>query len=45
MLPQFETKIKKVSKGSDVVSYSQRDTDFTDSIQPEDLTYGVNMNR
>jgi hypothetical protein len=43
MLPQFETKIKKVSKGSDVVSYSQRDADFTDSIQPEDLTYGVNM--
>jgi len=43
MLPQFEAKIKKVSKGSDVVSYSQRDADFTDSIQPEDLTYGVNM--
>ena len=43
MLPQFETKIKKVSKGSDVVSYSQRDADFTDTIQPEDLTYGVNM--
>jgi len=43
MLPQFEAKIKKVSKGSDVVSYSQRDADFTDTIQPEDLTYGVNM--
>ena len=43
MLPQFEAKIKKVTKGSDVVSYSQRDIDFTDSIQPEDLTYGVNM--
>ena len=43
MLPQFETKIKKVTKGSDVVSYSQRDIDFTDSIQPEDLTYGVSM--
>ncbi len=43
MLPQFETKIKKVTKGSDVVSYSQRDAEFTDSIQPEDLTYGVNM--
>lgn len=43
MLPEFETKIKKVTKGSDVVSYSQRDSEFTDSIQPEDLTYGVNM--
>ena len=43
MLPQFEAKIKKVTKGSDVVSYSQRDIDFTDSIQAEDLTYGVNM--
>ena len=43
MLPQFETRIKKVTKGSDVVSYSQRDAEFTDSIQPEDLTYGVNM--
>ena len=44
MLPQFEAKIKKVTKGSDVISYSQRDTDFTDSIQSEDLTYGINMN-
>ena len=43
MLPQFQAKIKKVTKGSDVVSYSQRDVEFTDSIQPEDLTYGVNM--
>ena len=43
MLPQFQAKIKKVTKGSDVVSYSQRDAEFTDSIQPEDLTYGVNM--
>ena len=42
MLPQFETRIKKVTKGTDVVSYSQRDAEFTDSIQPEDLTYGVN---
>jgi hypothetical protein len=42
MLPQFETRIKKVAKGTDVVSYSQRDAEFTDSIQPEDLTYGVN---
>ena len=44
MLPQFERKIKNVTKGTDVVSYSQRDNDFTDSIQPEDLTYGINMN-
>ena len=42
MIPQFETRIKKVTKGTDVVSYSQRDAEFTDSIQPEDLTYGVN---
>ena len=39
----LKAKIKKVTKGSDVVSYSQRDIDFTDSIQAEDLTYGVNM--
>ena len=43
MLPQFQAKIKKVTKGTDVISYSQRDEDFTDSIQPEDVTYGINM--
>ena len=42
MLPQHEARIKKVTKGTDVVSYSQRDADFTDSIQPEDITMGVN---
>jgi len=43
MLPQFEARIKKVTKGTDVISYSQRDTEFTDSIQPDDITHGVNM--
>tara|TARA_Y100000592_G_scaffold33767_2_gene53607 strand:- start:17629 stop:19884 length:2256 start_codon:yes stop_codon:yes gene_type:complete len=42
MLPQHEAKIKKVTKGTDVVSYSQRDIEFTDSIQPDDISYGVN---
>ena len=42
MLPQHEAKIKKVTKGTDVVSYSQRDVEFTDSIQPDDISYGVN---
>jgi len=44
MLPQFEAKIKKVSKGTDVISYSQRDIDLGESIQPEDITMGVNVN-
>jgi len=43
MLPQFEARIKKVTKGTDVISYSQRDTEFTDSIQPDDITHGINM--
>ena len=42
MLPQHEARIKKVTKGTDVLSYSQRDAAFTDSIQPEDITMGVN---
>ena len=42
MLPEHEIKIKKVTRGTDVVSYSQRDSAFTDSIQPEDITMGVN---
>ena len=42
MLPEFESKIKKVSKGTDVVSYSERDV-VGESIQPEDITMGVNL--
>jgi hypothetical protein len=42
LFPEYETKIKKVTKGTDVISYSQRDADFTDSIQREDITFGVN---
>tara|TARA_R100001510_G_scaffold50690_1_gene49891 strand:- start:1197 stop:3455 length:2259 start_codon:yes stop_codon:yes gene_type:complete len=42
LFPEYQTKIKKVTKGTDVISYSQRDADFTDSIQREDITFGVN---
>tara|TARA_A100001011_G_scaffold395685_1_gene491442 strand:+ start:5925 stop:8201 length:2277 start_codon:yes stop_codon:yes gene_type:complete len=43
MLPQFASKIKKVQKGTDVVSYSERDVDLGESIQPEDITMGVSL--
>ena len=43
MLPEFEAKIKKVSKNTDVISYSERDTQIGESIQPEDITMGVNL--
>jgi len=43
MLPEFAAKIKKVSKSTDVVSYSQRDTDLGESIQPEDITMGISL--
>ena len=43
MLPEFATKINKISKSTDVVSYSQRDTDLGESIQPEDITMGINL--
>jgi len=42
LFPEYETKIKKVTKGTDVISYSQRDASFTDTIQREDITSGVN---
>ncbi len=42
LFPEYETKIKKVTRGTDVVSYSQRDASFTDSIQREDITFGIN---
>ena len=43
MLPDHEMKIKKVSKSNEVISYSQRDTDESFTIQPEDITMGVNL--
>ena len=42
MLPEYQAKIKKVTRGTDVVSYSQRDLNFTDTTQPEDLSFGIN---
>tara|TARA_R110000796_G_scaffold33027_1_gene85944 strand:- start:3607 stop:5850 length:2244 start_codon:yes stop_codon:yes gene_type:complete len=42
LFPEYELKIKKVTTGTDVVSYSQRDASFTDTIQREDITMGVN---
>tara|TARA_R100000152_G_C6778737_1_gene209646 strand:- start:704 stop:2956 length:2253 start_codon:yes stop_codon:yes gene_type:complete len=43
MLPEFESKIKKVSKNTEILSYSERDTHEGQSIQPEDITMGVNL--
>jgi hypothetical protein len=43
MLPEHAAKIKKVARGTEVVSYSQRDTDDSFSTQPEDITMGVNL--
>jgi len=42
-LPEHAAKIKKVARGTEVVSYSQRDTDESFSTQPEDITMGVNL--
>ena len=43
MLPEFESKIKKVSKNTEILSYSERDTHEGQSIQPEDVTMGGNL--
>ena len=43
MLPDHEAKIKKVARSTEIVSYSQRDTEESFSIQPEDITMGVNL--
>jgi len=43
MLPDHAAKIKKVSRSSEIVSYSGRDTEESFSIQPEDITMGVNL--
>jgi hypothetical protein len=43
MLPEFEAKIKKVSKSTDVISYSERDTQLGGVAQPEDITMGISL--
>ena len=43
MLPEFEAKIKKVSKSTDVISYSERDTELGGFSQPEDITMGISL--
>ena len=43
MLPDHEMKIKKVSRSNETVSYSLRDTEESFTIQPEDITMGVNL--
>ena len=43
MMPQFASKIKKVTRNTDVVSYSERDSDLGESIQPEDITMGISL--
>ena len=43
MLPDHAAKIRKVSRSTEVTSYSQRDTEESFSIQPEDITMGVNL--
>ena len=43
MLPEHEVKIKKVSKSTDVVSYSLRDIPESEAILPDDITMGVNL--
>ena len=44
MLPEHAAKIKKVTASTDsVVSYSERDVDLGESIQPEDITMGISL--
>ena len=43
MLPDHESKIKRVARSTEIVSYSQRDTEESFSTQPEDITMGVNL--
>jgi hypothetical protein len=43
MLPDYKSKIKRVSKSTEAVSYSERDVHYPQSIQPEDITMGVNL--
>tara|TARA_R110002020_G_scaffold17671_2_gene61733 strand:+ start:456 stop:2699 length:2244 start_codon:yes stop_codon:yes gene_type:complete len=43
MFPQWSSKIKKADGTTEVVSYSQRDVDDSESIQSEDITLGINL--
>ena len=43
MLPEFAAKIKKVTRSTDVISYSERDVDLGETIQPEDITMGISL--
>jgi hypothetical protein len=43
MLPEHEAKIKKVSRSTEIASYTDRDTELSGNIQPEDVTMGVNL--
>ena len=43
MFPGDAAKIKKAEGPSGTVSYSQRDTDMPESIQPEDITMGITL--
>ena len=43
MLPEHEARIRKVSRGTDVISMSERDVDLSESVQPEDITMGINL--
>ena len=44
MFPEYASKIKKATGQSEVITYSQRDSDLSDSIQSEDITLGININ-
>ena len=43
MFPEWKLKIKKAEGNSDVITYSQRDVDLSDSIQSEDVSLGINL--
>ena len=43
MFPEWSSKIKKASGKGEVVSYSQRDTDDSASIQIEDISVGITV--
>jgi hypothetical protein len=43
LFPEFTAKIKKLSTGTDNVSFSQRPSTDYQSIQPEDITMGVTV--
>ena len=43
MFPQWKAKIKKASGSAETVTYSQRDIDSSENIQPEDITLGITV--